>query len=333
MVPAGTAAAAVWGVMIGSELPDIDFVVRYFGGEVKYLRHHRGPTHGLAMLPLKAAVVAAALGVFWPGASFGLVWLWTLLGCLSHVFFDCGNDYGTQAFWPLSGRRVAMDIIPIVDLWVLGAIGAGWMVHWAWAGHRQAVFAAVWAVLALYVGYRLWLRARAFRLVAAQFDLSQPLGEAPCCGPGWRHRNARLTVHPTLLSLTAWHYIIQMPGEFLLGMVWVPAIAEGRVGKPQRATNAMDQTVLASLKSQVVSLFADWVRLPRVSVEKQNGLTCVRWTDMRYETDDFSPFTAYAWLDENLTLVNEGLGTQKPPLQDRTVLKRRLRKEMGIEES
>lgn len=329
MVPPGTHQAAVWGTLIGAEVPDIDFVIRYFGGEIKYLRHHRGPTHGLVVLPVAAAVIASALCLIWPEASLGLTFLWTLLGCLSHVLSDCGNDYGTEAFWPLSTRRVAADIIPIIDLWMLGAILAGWIINGLWPGHRQAVFAGVWVALMVYVGYRFWLHERGLRLVGERYDLSGPVGEAPEGGPGWRHRNGRLTVHPSLLSLHAWHYVVQMPGEFLLGTVWV---TRNRIGQPRRATNAMDQTVLASLKSQVVALFAEWVRLPRVSVEKKESLTCVRWTDMRYEMDDFSPFTAYAWLDENLTLVNEGLGTQRPPTQDRALLKRRLRKEMGFEE-
>jgi hypothetical protein len=124
--------------------------------------------------------------------------------------------------------------------------------------------------------------------------------------------------------------VAQNEGEYLTGMVWV---RQAKVGQPVRSQNLHDRVVLASLKAQVVGAFADWVRKPRVTVERRQDMYLVKWTDMRYDSEDFSPFTAFAWLDDELKLVDEGLGEQAPSEIKGDDLKRRLRKEMGRSES
>ena len=316
--------AVALATLIAAESPDFDYIIRVVGGPVQYLKHHRGPTHGLITLPVQALLIAGAIYGILPGPGFWTLFWWALAGGLSHVLFDFGNDYGTQGFWPFSRRWIAMDTIPIVDLWVLGLIGAGWLVHLRWDGHRQAVFAVVWLLIAVYVLLRFCLRRRAWRLASERFDVAAACGEAVPCGPGWREQ--RLTIHPTLFSLNAWRYVAQKEGEYLTGMVWV---WPGRLTEPIRAENMHDRIVLASLKAQVVGVFADWVRKPRVTVERHDGLYLVRWTDIRYEMAGFSPFSAYAWLDDELKLVDEGLGKQRPPNMEWGDVKKQLRKEMG----
>ena len=324
LAPPEVQPAVVWGVLLGAESPDFDYVIRMLGGKVKYLKHHRGPTHGLITLPLHALAIAGILHLLWPGAEFAQIFWWTLAGGLSHVIFDFGNDYGTQGLWPFKRRWVAFDLLPIIDLWVLGLIAAGWAVTLVTPLHRQAVFIVVWGLIAAYVAYRFWLRRRAWRLVSDRFDMDDACGEAVPCGPGWREE--RLVIHPTLLSLNAWRYVAQKRGEYLTGMVLV---REGKVTEPVRAQNMYDRVVQASLKAQIVGAFADWVRKPRVTVERQQDMYLVKWTDMRYDTEDFSPFTAFAWLDDELKLVDEGLGEQKPTGVTWNDVKKRLRQEMG----
>lgn len=328
LAPAGAHPAVVWGAILGAESPDVDFVIRYIRGSVGYLKNHRGPTHGLVTLPVHALLIAAILKAVWPAAPFGQVFGFALLGALSHVLFDFGNDYGTQGFWPFSAKRMAMDIIPIIDLRLLAIIGAGWLLNALLVVNRGLLFAGVWAALAVYLVARYLQHRRAHAVVAARFDLEGDCGEAVGCGEGWEHQ--RVTIHPTLFSWNAWRYVIQQPGEFWTGLVWV---REGRVSEPEKAVNTYDQIVLASLKSSLVTAFAGWARRPRVQVTPQDGLYEVRWSDMRYEVDGFSPFTAYAWLDQSLTLVDEGLKGRQQQVVDRQMVRRRLRREMGILES
>jgi inner membrane protein len=324
MAPPGTPAGIVWGTILAAELPDFDLVLRLFGGPVFYLRYHRGPSHGLITLPLQALAVAGLVVLFSPEVSFAAAFWWALLGGLSHVLFDFFNDYGTQGFWPFSSKWIAMDFVPIVDFGLIGLIAGGWLVHWLWPGHRQTVFAAVWLIIAAYMVLRYLLRKRAWKLVTEHFDLSGACGDAVTCGGGWRQE--RVTIHPTLLSLNAWRYVVQMPGEYLLGTV---RLRQGKVGRPQKAENRHDAIVMAAMKSSVVTAFAGWVRRPRVTVEQKDDLYLVQWRETRYEVEGYTPYSAYAWLDQHLTLVDEGLGRQSPQEISAGAVRRRVRQEMG----
>lgn len=288
-----------------------------------YLKAHRGPTHGLAVLPALAAAIAGGLKAISPAAPFWPLFWFALLGCLSHVLFDFGNDYGTQGLWPFSRRWIALDFIPLVDIGLLLIIGTGWLLDPLPVG-RGPLFAGVWLAIAVYVGLRCALHQRAAALVAARFRLAPGTAERAAPGPGWREQ--QLTIHPTFLSWNAWRYVLQQPGEFWTGMVWV---LDGQVSEPERAANRCDRVVLASLQSGLVTHFADWVRRPRVDVARRGDLWEVRWSDMRYEVDGFAPFTAYAWLDRDLKLIDEGLkGRNDPAMSSRRWL-RRLQLEMG----
>lgn len=325
LAPAGAHPAVIWGALLGAEAPDIDIVVRWARGPVSYLKAHRGPTHGLVVLPALALGIAGGLKLLSPSAPFWQVFGFALLGCLSHLLFDLCNDYGTMALWPLSRRYIALDLIPIVDWRLLSIIGGGWLLHGLLPLPRTALFAGVWAALALYVALRLGQHRRAHAIVAERLDLSAECGEAARCGPGWAPE--RVSIHPTLFSWNAWRYVVQQPGEFWTGLVW---LREARVSEPERAANVYDQVVLASLQAGIVAAFAGWVRRPRVEVRRRGDLLEVRWSDMRYEADGFSPFGAYAWLDEDLNLVDEGLLPKRPTAVNRAMLRRRLRRELGV---
>ncbi|HTV56020.1 MAG TPA: metal-dependent hydrolase [Terriglobia bacterium] len=118
---------AMWALIIGSNLPDID-VVSAIGGKLSYLKYHRGITHSLLGLTALAAILTALIYAFGRRASpnrnrpaLSPKWLfvicWIATGC--HVLMDYTNQYGVRPFLPFSGRWVALDIMPIVGPYVL----------------------------------------------------------------------------------------------------------------------------------------------------------------------------------------------------------------------
>lgn len=314
-----------WGIIAGAVIPDIDFVVRLLKGHPSYLKVHRGPTHGLPVQVIWAALIAAILMLFDPAATFVPLFAWSFVGCLTHILFDCANDYGTQALWPLSKRWIALDVIPIIDVWLLSIIGIGWIVFWAFPTGRREVFTWVWVALAGYVGLRVWLRSQAKQQVAYHFGELEPCGTTIPCGPRWKEE--RISMHPCLFSVNAWRYVVQVKDAYLVGITW---LYPKRVSEPLRARNDHDKIVLASLKAQLVTVFSDWARRPRIQVDEKEGLYHVTWTDMRYEFDGISPFRAHAWMDKDLKLIDEGLNYgSAEQLPDRATIKRRVLLEMG----
>lgn len=327
MVPEGSSAALAVGVLVGAELPDIDVVVRYLRGPAPYLQIHRGPTHGILSVFLLSLMTAVVIRWFATGTSLALLFSWTLLGALSHVLFDLMNDYGTQVFWPFSRRWVALDMVPIVDLVVVGTIAAGWLLHLLLGAPRLLVFTGVWVVIGIYLAARAWSHARASRLVSDRFQGEPPPKDSAQAGEGWREE--RISVHPCILSLTAWRYLVKTETAYLTGTVWM---TDGKVSEPERSHNQMDKIVHASLQSDFVSQFSHWVRKPRVTVSQQEGLYRVDWTEARYERFGYSPFRAYAWLDKDLNLKDDGFGGTSAKSVDGRTWRQALHAEMGRRE-
>ena len=118
---------AMWALIIGSNLPDVD-VAAGFSGRAAYLKYHRGITHSLVGLTALAAILAPLIYSFGRRAApkknappLSLKWLliicWISTAC--HVLMDYTNQYGIRPFLPFSGRWLALDIVPIVDPYLL----------------------------------------------------------------------------------------------------------------------------------------------------------------------------------------------------------------------
>lgn len=115
----GATRAVLWTAVIGSNLPDFDFVHSLIagGGKLAYLLHHRGHTHTL-LFTLVGGVIAAVAGARiakipvarWP-EFFLLGWV----ACLLHILADFGNNYGVHPFAPFSNRWFYGDAIFIIE--------------------------------------------------------------------------------------------------------------------------------------------------------------------------------------------------------------------------
>ena len=124
-----------WVATGAAMLPDCDIFVPLFmpslrdGGHLAMVRVHRGITHSLLLVPVFAAVVA--LGWWWirrrrarsDGAApaeapppFALLYGCCFVAILSHPLLDWCTSYGTQMLAPFSDARLALDVMPIVDI-------------------------------------------------------------------------------------------------------------------------------------------------------------------------------------------------------------------------
>jgi inner membrane protein len=118
---------AIWALIIGSNLPDID-VVSAIGGKLSYLQYHRGITHSLLGLTALAVALTAVIYLFGRRRApkknrpaLNLRWLFVIcwIAAACHVLMDYTNQYGIRPFLPFSGRWVALDIMPIVGPYIL----------------------------------------------------------------------------------------------------------------------------------------------------------------------------------------------------------------------
>jgi len=105
--------------------PDLDVLVRSPSDPLVAIEYHRHFTHALAFAPVGGLLVALPF-ILWArrararGQDVGWTTGWIIAACvlgwLTHAPLDCCTSYGTLFLWPFSQARVALDVLPIVDL-------------------------------------------------------------------------------------------------------------------------------------------------------------------------------------------------------------------------
>mgnify|MGYP001822139104 CR=1 FL=1 len=118
------AAAAL---IIGANLPDIDGLAYFWGGDAG-LHFRRGWTHGLPAVFVLPLVLAGALYFIGRLRSGGTVKFQGLLlvstiGVATHPVLDWLNTYGMRWLMPFSGRWFYGDSVFIIDPWIWLILG------------------------------------------------------------------------------------------------------------------------------------------------------------------------------------------------------------------
>ena len=158
-----TTPLATTALVISSNLPDIDVIVR-LRGLTSYLEHHRGLTHSVVGLVALAALLAFLLAYLdrkfrlrrdpfrrpvRPARLFAVA----LVGGLGHTFMDFTNTYGVRPLLPFSSRWYYGDLTFVVDPWIWLILGSGavWLTTNAAArpNSRIALRAIFWLLLAV----------------------------------------------------------------------------------------------------------------------------------------------------------------------------------------
>ena len=140
-----TATSVLIAVIIGSQAPDIDTVLKLKNNAV-YIRNHRGITHSIPAVLLWPLVITGSVYAFFPEANLLHLWLWTFLAVFLHVFVDIFNAYGTQALRPFSHKWVALGIINTFDPFIFGIHAVG-LILWGFGADPGYTFASyIWHI-------------------------------------------------------------------------------------------------------------------------------------------------------------------------------------------
>jgi inner membrane protein len=132
------AAYATLAMTLAAEAPDID-TLWSLGGPVVGFEHHRGFTHTFLGLPLEAAIIVGGVWLFhrwrtgrgkthrWraetlPPVRWGLLYLFCLIGLLSHILLDWTNNYGVRPFFPFNPKWYAGSIVFIFEPVIFAAL-------------------------------------------------------------------------------------------------------------------------------------------------------------------------------------------------------------------
>lgn len=139
-----------WVLVVSVNIPDIEIVMQLFFDRVTYLQHYRGFTHSLLFAPFFAGFIAYILKLSVRNLDFTLVFAYTLLGILLHIFFDLINSFGTMIFYPVSNTRYTLDLVFIIDPWLTGSMIIALILGRIYRRHRRKI---MWGAIAFIVLY------------------------------------------------------------------------------------------------------------------------------------------------------------------------------------
>lgn len=158
---------ATTALVISSNLPDIDVLLRIEGGTVSYLKYHRGFTHGFVGLLAVSAVLTLALMFVdrrlrlrrdpfrRPLRPMRIFWL-AYLGGLGHAFMDFTNSYGIRPLLPFSQRWFYGDVAFVVDPWIWLILGSALV----WLTTTDATRIFLWLLMGIILALIVWLALR-----------------------------------------------------------------------------------------------------------------------------------------------------------------------------
>ena len=139
---------AMPALVIGANIPDVDAACFFWLEGNEHLGFRRGITHGPPAMVLLPLVLAVALWWFdrWQTkrgkrpegrapVNFKLLYLLSLIGCLSHPALDWLNVYGVRFLEPFSSQWFYGDTLFIIDVWLWALlIGTLW---WSFRRERR----------------------------------------------------------------------------------------------------------------------------------------------------------------------------------------------------
>ena len=278
-------------------LPDIDFLGFPFAPLVFLADWHQGLTHSVLLLPLWAAL-SAAVFVWLTGrrAALAEAALVAGLAIASHIVSDVITAYGTQVLAPLSDRRVALDLVFVIDPFFTAIILLALVVSHRAGARRVAIALTGLAVLATYVGGLAWLQRQAL-------DLGRSTAQAQAWNAG------QVVALPQPFSPFHWAVIVVEEDRYhrawvnlaghpppvpdLPGLSGARALAGSYRGRNElqweswhrHGESPSERELAASLwERPEFAPFRRFAVLPSLSrIDRHDPGTCVWFTDLRYD--------------------------------------------------
>jgi inner membrane protein len=255
----------VLGCTFGAMIPDLD-IINYCKGRLNYLLKHRGASHSLVVTAAMSAFLSVALHTLFPGTPFGMIFLWTLIGVLSHVIIDVLNSYGAELLWPFVKKKFTINTIVLMDpgisLFFFSAmIATVRFPHWAYALNLGA-FLASGLLLSGKILTRLKIRNRLIR----DFHLTA---------------QDEVKVFPALYRTFKWNYLIIQDSLIRFGTIrrGMPVLLRSLPVARQE-----DPYLAAVMDGMLANIFDQFTPYYYVSLRHTEDEREYQFLDLRYWT-------------------------------------------------
>ncbi|MCM3612544.1 metal-dependent hydrolase [Planococcus sp. MERTA32b] len=281
-----TMTAVIAGTIIGSQIPDVDTVLKLRDNAV-YIRHHRGATHSIPAVLTWPLLLSGALWFIFPEVNLLHLWLWTFLAVVLHVFVDIFNSYGTQALRPFSNKWVALGVINTFDPIIFGAHVIALMI-WAFGANP------VWTISILYVVLVFYYISRFALQSAIKHAIRNTVPGA-----------TEIFVAPTMRYFH-WRIAADTDKHHYVGRAYGRTI--NFYDKFMKKPLPESELIQTALKDKNLSAFVSFSPLYRWEINEYGDIYEVRLIDLRYRSNDYYPFVAVAHLDRDFNILNSYTG-------------------------
>jgi inner membrane protein len=281
-----TASSVLIATIVGSQVPDVDTVLKLRNNAV-YIRNHRGVTHSIPAVILWPLAILAVIYPFNPGANLLHLWLWTFFAVFLHVFVDIFNAYGTQALRPFSAKWVALGVINTFDpfIFTMHIIG---IALWVAGSDPGYTFLAMYAVIFSYY----LIRFKAQALVRAEVKKAIPDA-------------TQIIIAPTM-KFHHWRIAVTNEHSFFVGR---SENGHFRILDEFKRIPIPQTPVLDAAKMDPnLSAFLSFSPVYRWEVDEYDDYYEVRFIDLRYRSNNRYPFVAVVQLDLDLNVMNSYTG-------------------------
>jgi hypothetical protein len=229
-----------------------------------------------------------------------------MTGVLCHVLMDLPTSYGTRLFSPFGWQWYSVDLMPIIDIYLLAALAAclwfGARLEW----RRRNVVLAL-SLMALNYGLRIGAHREALEAAPRIFGPTLPercdsagtqgpfLDRWPIHGPlSGRDIGQRCLLEiaalPTFTSPFQWRLVAQLSNAYEtrdidlldLALRSPPAAPEAPWRLVQRVPNRWTPAAHHAARSHTAQIFLGFSRFPAVESHTAPPGVIVRWNDVRF---------------------------------------------------
>ncbi|WP_071458747.1 metal-dependent hydrolase [Bacillus massilinigeriensis] len=281
-----TASSVLAATIIGSQIPDIDTVLKLRNNAV-YIRNHRGMTHSVPAVILWPLLITVVILLFSPDANPLHLWMWAQLAVFLHVFVDIFNAYGTQALRPFSPKWVALGIINTFDPFIFGLHVAG-LLLWLFGANPGYTFLAVYAVLVSYYINRYLYKRKLMGIVREMIPDA-----------------TEIIIAPTM-RYHQWRVAVMNRHQFFVGRAHRDNV--NIIDQFDRVPVPETPVLKAAKKDENLSAFLSFSPVYRWVLDEYHDHYEVKFIDLRYRSNGHYPFVAVVHLDKDLHIMSSYTG-------------------------
>lgn len=298
--------AAIAGIF-----PDIDYLSFWINPLIFIADWHRSFTHSLLMAPLWGIFLTTLIVLVIPRlrVAVKIVYLYSIIGLLSHILLDILTAYGTEIFFPLSDMSVSLATTFIID-----------------------PYFTIIIVLALFISFQLHTRLPAFigtalLLVYISFQWQLKLSAIQIAQDFGAERittGSEITAMPQPFSPLHWRVIVRRDHEYSTALLDISGFSEklfnsqasnnwyGLISAYKSRSNLYWQdyslfdldpdkapTSLAVWQHDNMEKFRQFAEFPVLYRFDESGWeTCVWFTDLRFLISTMLPAFRYGMCRE-----------------------------------